>query len=170
MRRLLLASSAALLGVTILRCGGSGSSALEVPVLETAPFPTLEPFAQPSRDRDFPSRPYPDTWREIRYLPPGARTPTAHSEGPAGTLRVSPRVGIGPLTVVVSWHVPAGHGVATLTATQTNLDPPMVVCRMARDQQGRPETLLARWTLPPGQYAIEGCVRGECVAARVIVS
>ncbi len=170
MRRLLLASSAALLGVTVLRCGGSGSSALEVPVLGTPLEAQPHPFAQPSRDRDFPSRPYPDSWREIRYTPPDARIPTGHSEGPAGTLRVSPRVGIGPLAVVVSWHVPAGRGVATLTATQTDLDPAMVVCRMARDQHKRPETIEARWTLPPGQYAIEGCVRGACVALQVEVS
>ncbi len=161
MRRLLLASSAALLGVTVLRCGGSGSSAAHVPVLGTPLEAQPPPFAKPSRDRDFPSRPYPDTWREIRYVAPDART---------GTLRVTPRVGIGPLAIEVSWHVPAGHGVATLTATQTDLDPPMVVCRMARDQQGRPETLQARWTLPPGQYAIEGCVAGGCVALQVEVS
>jgi hypothetical protein len=170
MRRLLLATSVAVLGVTVLRCGGSGSSAAHVPVLGAPLEAQPWPFAQPSRDRDFPSRPYPDTWREIRYLPPDARTPTAHGEGPAGTLRVTPRVGIGPLAVVVSWHVPAGHGVATLTATQTDLDPPMAVCRMARDQHGRPETLQARWTLPPGQYAIEGCVAGRCVSQAVIVT
>ncbi len=147
-----------------------GFSNCGVPVLETTPASTLEPFAQPSRDRDFPSRPYPDTWREIRHLAPDARIPTTHSEGSAGTLRVSPRVGIGPLAIVVSWRVPEGTGVATLTATQTDLDPAMVVCRMARDQHERPETLLARWTLPPGQYAIEGCVRGGCVGLQVVVS
>lgn len=150
--------------------GLAGLSDCVVPVLDTAPRPTLDPFAQPPRYRDIPATPYPDTWREVQLQAPPARMASTHAEGPAGTLRVTPRVGIGPLAVTVSWHVPEGYGVATLTATQTDLDPPMVVCRMARDTNGRPETLQAHWTLPAGLYDVSGCVRGRCVRQSVAVS
>ncbi len=170
MRRLGLATAVIVSGLVLLNCGASSVSHSAVPDLGQPSSTPLEPFAQPPRYRDIPATAYPDTWREVRFQAPPARMSLAHGEGPAGTLRVTPRVGIGPLAVHVSWHVPEGHGVATLTATQTDLEPPMVVCRMARDTNGRPETLQAHWTLPAGLYAIEGCVRGACVVVAVAVS
>jgi hypothetical protein len=165
-----LASFVAIGGLVVLNCGASSVSNSAVPDLGQPSSTPLDPFAQPPRYRDIPATTYPDSWREVRFQAPPARMASTHAEGPAGTLRVTPRVGIGPLAVHVSWHVPDGHGVATLTATQTDLEPPMVVCRMARDTQGRAETLQARWTLPPGLYDVSGCVRGRCVRQSVAVS
>jgi hypothetical protein len=100
-------------------------------------------------------------WREVSF-----------SADPITRLVVSPRVGIAPLEVAIRWTIPEplAHGVAQLTATQTDSEPPMVLCRMVRDLHGRQETIEATWTLPGGLWAIVGCVAGGCVAQSVVVA
>lgn len=84
---------------------------------------------------------------------------------------MTPKVGIGPLAIRILWHVPSGlSGVATLQATQTDIDPPMVVCTTRRDLRGRAETVEAHWRLPQGLWDVSGCAGRVCVSQSVVVS
>jgi hypothetical protein len=94
-------------------------------------------------------------------------------------LTVTPRTGIGPLTLQIRTRtVPRPTDRLLEVVAVEDADPPIVVCRsqvdIRHDGDGRSQWWTATWELPAGAYVIVACVygtggRGRCAESAVVV-